>query len=102
MKATRLKFGQLYRASHDATSNQAYNRQVIAKSAAVGVLELAQDALEKAKKNMAANKKLNESASLAADIRKGGQNETHYFSKEALKQHDSKMISIHDPCLFKG
>ena len=48
VRPTRWKFGKLYRASHDATSNQAYNRQVIAKSAAEGVLKLAEEALEKA------------------------------------------------------
>ena len=47
VRPTRLKFGKLYRASHDATSNEAYNRQVVAKSAAEGVLALAQQTIEK-------------------------------------------------------
>ena len=81
VRPTRLKFGKLYRASHDATSNQAYNRQVVAKSAAEGVLKLAEEALEKAQANIAANKKLKESADLAAEIKKG---EARYFSKAAL------------------
>ena len=46
VRPTRLKFGQLYRASHDATSNEAYNRQVIAKSAAHKVLDIAQRAID--------------------------------------------------------
>ena len=81
-------------------SNEAYNRQVIAKKAAEGVLELAQEALAQAKTNIAANKKLKEIARLAADSKK--QNETQYFSKQALKQHDSNMMSIGDPCFKRN
>ena len=44
VRPTRLKFGQLYRSSHDLTTNEAYNRQVVAKSAAMGVLDIAQKA----------------------------------------------------------
>ena len=46
VRPTRLKFGKLYRASHDATSNEAYNRQIIAKTAAHKVLDIAQRAID--------------------------------------------------------